>query len=120
MAALLAALSAGCVSKSKALAQARLAYLAGQREASEHFQQQLSTRTVTFVGPVNQRVIVWNTELTLVGAILEAGYIGETDPLMVVIRRSGEEIQIDPARLLSGYDMPLQPGDIVEFQTSQL
>jgi sec-independent protein translocase protein TatC len=40
---------------------------------------------------------------------------GVADPLTIVIRRDGEEIQIDPARLLHGEDFPLQSGDTIQF-----
>jgi hypothetical protein len=106
----------GCVSKSKALEQARMAYLAGQRDALAQMQKQPGEGSVTFVGPVNNRVVTWSQGLTLAKAIVNAGYNSQIDPMGILIHRTNGVIQIDPKRLLSGDDFPLQPGDIVEFQ----
>jgi hypothetical protein len=108
--------ASGCVSKSKAQTQARLAYLAGQHDAITRMQQQHAEGgSVTFNGPFNNPTVPWTEGLTLAKAIVTAGYNSTTDPLTIVIRRGGEEIQIDPARLLHGEDYPLQSGDTVQF-----
>jgi hypothetical protein len=106
----------GCTLKSTANEQVRLAYMAGQRDALAQMQGQSRGGSVTFVGPVNNRVVAWSQGFTLAKAIVDAGYNSQIDPLEIVIHRTNSVIQIDPKRLLSGDDFPLQPGDIVEFQ----
>jgi hypothetical protein len=107
---LLAAVLTGCVTKSAAREQARRAYLAGQRDAIAR------STSVTFFGPVNNPVVPWTDGLTLARAILQAVYNSEKDPTVIIIRRSGEEIQVDPTRLLSGDDFPLKGGDMIELR----
>ncbi|HYG22626.1 MAG TPA: hypothetical protein VEH04_07590 [Verrucomicrobiae bacterium] len=117
----------GCMSKSAAQAHARAAYLAGQRDAIAQLNQQQPSDTtqsvvpnlpsnVTFIGPVEHPVVAWRTGLTLAQAILGAVYQSDLDPVMILIRRSNEEIRIEPSRLLNGTDIPLRPGDIVFIQ----
>lgn len=105
----------GCVSKSAAQAQARIAYLAGQRDALMRMQEQQRNPSVTFIGPLNNPVVPWSDGLTLSRAIVSAGYNAPANPKMIIIRRSGQEIQIDPKRLLAGEDFPVQSGDMVEI-----
>ena len=65
----------GCVSKSKANAQARAAYMAGQQQALARMQQ---TQTlgqgpcVTVNGEVRNRVVPWTQGLTLAKAVIAA------------------------------------------------
>jgi hypothetical protein len=118
----------GCISKSKAQAHVRAAYLAGQRDAVAHMNQQQTGDTgggsidvsepsnVTFIGPVENPIVPWTDGLTLARAILTAVYQSQQDPVMILIKRSNEEVQIQPSRLLNGGDFPLRPGDIVELQ----
>jgi hypothetical protein len=116
LAAILAAGVTGCVLKSTAQAQARVAYLAGQHDAIARMEQQHAQGgSVTFTGPFNNRVVPWTEGLTLTKAIVSAGYNASIDPISIVIRRDGEEIQIDPSRLLHGEDFPLLSGDSVQF-----
>jgi hypothetical protein len=108
--------SSGCVSKSKADSQARLAYLAGQRDALMQLQAQPHPGpTVTFIGPVNNHIVDWSAGLTLSQAIVKAVYAAASDPASIVIHRSGQDIQTNPGQLLEGKDLPLQPGDVVEI-----
>lgn len=107
----------GCVSKSKAEAQARMAYLAGQQAAFMQMQQQQARGpSVTFIGPVQNPIVKWSEGLALSRAIVNAVYQAGTDPKNIVIRRNGQEIQFDPKRLLRGEDFPLEAGDIIELQ----
>ena len=112
----LAALLSGCVTKSKAEAQARMAYLAGQRQAALQWQQTSPGSGVIFVGPVHQPLVTWSEGLMLSQAIVNAGYYAAADPRRIILRREGQEIQVDPKRLLQGEDVPLQPGDIIELE----
>jgi len=106
----------GCVSKSQADAQARMAYLAGQRDALMQLQQQQHHGpTVTFLGPVTNPVVDWTADLTLTQGILKAVFNGPADPASITIHRNGQDIQTAPGQLLEGKDLPLQPGDVVEI-----
>jgi hypothetical protein len=121
--------SAGCVSKKVAAAQARAAYLAGQRDAMTQMVQQSTSQVsaeqtpglaaitnITVIGPVENPVVPWTKGLTLAQAIVIAVYHSPVDPTMIVIKRPHQEIQIEPSRLLNGGDFPLAPGDIIQFQ----
>jgi hypothetical protein len=108
----------GCVSKSKANAQARAAYMAGQQQAMARMQQ---TQTlgqgpcVTVNGEVRNRVVPWTQGLTLAKAVIAADYYGAKDPGQLIIVHNGIASRVDPKQLLSGVDIPLQPGDIVQL-----
>ena len=108
----------GCVSKSKANAQARAAYMAGQQQAMARMQQ---TQTlgqgpcVTVNGEVRNRVVPWTQGLTLAKAVIAADYYGAKDPGQLIIVHNGIANRVDPKQLLSGVDIPLQPGDIVQL-----
>jgi len=113
----LAFLLGGCVSKSKADAQARLAYLAGQRDAMMQMQRQGHRGpVVAFIGPVNNPMVSWSEGMTLSQAIVKAVYNLPTDPTNIVIHRNGQDIPVNPGQLLSGQDVPLQPGDVIEIR----
>jgi len=100
----------GCVTKSKANAQARAAYLAGQNAA---LRQQQTAATVTVIGPVQNHDVPWVEGLTLVQAIATARYVGEHDPKEIILTREGESAKIPPRKLLNGADVPLEPGDTI-------
>ena len=111
----------GCVTKSKADAQARMAFLAGQQQATMRMQQmqqqqQVSGPSVTFTGPVQNVLVAWRVGLMLTQAIVSANYLGNGDPSAIVIRRSGLEIPIDPKQLLRGEDFLLEAGDMIEIR----
>ena len=106
---------AGCTSRSKARAQAQAAFVAGQQQALI-MAQQARTASVTVVGHVRNPVIPWTEDLTVAKAIVAAGYSGLADPREILIRRSGQEIRIESRQLLSGEDVPLQTGDVVEIR----
>jgi hypothetical protein len=102
------------VSKSKAEAQARAAFAAGQQQAVMAGRQtQAQGPTVTVLGEVRTQLVPWTIDLTLGKAVLSAGFYGRKDPAEITIQRDGAEIQWDPKRLLSGEDMALQPNDVV-------
>jgi hypothetical protein len=102
----------GCVSKSKAKAEARAAFLAGQREEMLR-QSQTQSPAVTVLGAVRNGTILWTPDLTLLKAIAAADYYGAAEPGMIIIVRGGRGTQYDPKRLLTGEDVPLQPQDMV-------
>ena len=104
----------GCISKSKARAQARDAYMAGEQAALARMHEPHKP-VVTFIGPVKNPSVPWTHDLTLTKAILSAGYEGPAEPTQIMIVRSGQAIPIEPKRLLSGEDIPLLSGDLVQI-----
>jgi len=114
--ALMVPLSA-CVSKGKADANARAAFLAGQQQAAVMTRQmQLQGPTVTVLGEVQNSLIRWTSDLTLAKAVIAAAYYGRTDPADIVIQREGKETHYDPKALLGGQDVQLEPNDVVELR----
>ena len=106
-----AAVFCGCVSKSRAEARAKTAYLAGQNATLR--QQQAQTPGVTVLGPVQNPDVPWVEGLTLAQAIATANYLGQHDPREIIITRQGESAKVAPKMLLNGVNVPLEPGDIV-------
>jgi hypothetical protein len=108
---LVALATAGCVTKSRADAQARAAFIAGQQAA---YQSMGQTQTdVVVLGHVDKHEIPWVTGLTLAQAIATANYTGDHDPTEIMVKRNTVQQQIDPRKLLNGEDMLLQPGDVI-------
>jgi hypothetical protein len=113
----LAPLVTGCVSKSKAEARAKTAFLAGQRQAAMMaWQNQIRGPSVTVLGEVRNSLVPWTADLTLAKAVLAADYYGQTDPSQIVIQRHGQETAYDPKQLLSGTDVQLEPSDVIEIK----
>jgi hypothetical protein len=101
----------GCVTKSQADAEARAAYLAGQKAAYETIG---ATQTnIVVLGAVQKHEVPWVVGLTLTQAIATAQYTGTHDPEVILLKRNSAETQIDPGQLLNGKDVPLQPGDVI-------
>ena len=111
-------IGAGCVTKSKANAQARAAFLAGQQQARQAMaSMQSQVPSVWVLGNVKTSVIPWTKELTLTRALLDAVYQGPTDPKEITIRRNGQPpINVDPQSLLRGEDLSLQVGDRIDIK----
>lgn len=105
---LLAAAMSGCVTKSKATAMARQAYLAGQKDALSNL-----PGVVVVLGDVEIHQVPWVEGLTLAQAIATAKYNGLHDPKDILLRRQGEEGRVNAKDLLRGTDVPLEPGDII-------
>lgn len=116
---LLAALAlGGCVSKSKANAQARSAYMAGQQQAMANMQQvqaQTMGPSVMVNGAVRNHVVPWTEGMTLAKALLAADYYAPGDPGQIFIVHNGVANQVETKQVLSGVDIPLQPGDVVQL-----
>jgi ABC-type Fe3+-hydroxamate transport system substrate-binding protein len=108
--------AAGCVSKGKAQAEARAAFVAGQQQAFERTHQLAQGPSVTVVGLVRYAVIPWTEELTVAKAIVASGYYGPDVPTAVEVVRNGQVIPMDPNRLLRGEDMPLEVGDVLRIR----
>ena len=106
----------GCVTKSKAKADAREAFIAGQQQAMAMARMQQSQGpSVTVVGQVRNGIIPWTQELTLARAIVNAGYFGTSDPHQIVIVHNGQATTIDSKQLLNGEDVPVQAGDVIQI-----
>ncbi|MCX6916566.1 MAG: hypothetical protein NT167_26560, partial [Verrucomicrobia bacterium] len=115
---LLAIPFAGCVSKSKAQAQQRAAYIRGQQETMIRMQQmqtQGQGPCVTVNGEVSNHVVPWTEGMTLAKAIMAADYYGAADPGQIIVVHNGIAHRIELQQLMSGVDVPLQPGDIVQL-----
>ena len=116
---LLAGLAAGCVTKSKARADARAeaqrAYLAGKNDA---LKEQLARQqaSVTVVGPVQNATVPWVSGLTLAQAIATANYLSPSEPTQITLTRQGEDGVIDPHVLFNGVPIPLEPGDVITLK----
>jgi len=102
----------GCVTKSKANAQAQAAFLAGQNAAQQR-QPTTNTTSITVIGPVQNSEVPWVEGLTLAQAIATAKYLGEHDPKEIIVTRQGESAKLAPKMLLTGADVPLEPGDTI-------
>ena len=107
----------GCVSKSRARADAQAAYQRGLLDAQRLQQQQTTQRpTVMVRGEVRKPVIPWTETLTLSRAFVAAEYLGLATPRSIVVTRRGEAYRVNPKRLLSGAEDPmLEPGDLVDI-----
>lgn len=107
-------LSAGCISKSKADAQARAAFLAGQKQGMAMAAQGPS---IWVMGNVKKPVVPWTQDLTLAKALVVADYRGAKDPSEIIVQRKGQEpLHIRAQQLLEGQDMPLEAGDQIEIK----
>src|SRR4051794_31368123 len=105
----------GCTSQAKAKEQAKAAYLAGQQEGMFRMQQ-ARTPTVTIIGHVRNPMVTWTPDMTLAKAILAAGYLDSHDPTQILIVRNGQAVPVEPKQLLSGEDVPLQSGDMIQLK----
>jgi len=103
--------AAGCVSKSRADAESRAAYVAGQRAAYQSMQGAMTD--ITVLGQVQKHQVPWVAGLTLAQALATADYTGSQDPQEIILKRNSVETQIDLKQLLNGRDVPLQPGDVI-------
>ncbi|MGH7953210.1 MAG: hypothetical protein ACREFE_15020 [Limisphaerales bacterium] len=108
----LALAGSGCVTKSQADAQARAAFLAGQRMALAKMSG-AQNPGVTIIGPVRNPNVPWVDGLTLAQAIATATYTGFHNPREIILTRQGKKTSINPDDLLNGRDTPLEPGDTV-------
>ena len=53
--------------------------------------------------------------MTVAKAIVAAGYEGKGEPRQIVILRNGYAIPVEAKQLLSGEDVPLQAGDMLQI-----
>jgi hypothetical protein len=107
----------GCITKSKADAQARAAFVAGEQQAMRNMEQvKARAPSITVIGQVRNQRVPWTAELTLAKAVVAAEYFGDKDPTEILIVRNGKAIRCDPKKLLEGEDVPLEPQDLVELK----
>jgi hypothetical protein len=102
---------AGCVTRATADAQAKAAFVAGQRAAYQSMQS--ATTAIVILGNVKNHQVPWVEGLTLAHALAAAGYTGAHDPTDIILRRNSVQTEIDPRDLLNGKDVPLHPGDVI-------
>ncbi len=112
---LLSLAASGCVSKSKARADAHAAYLAGQRDAYAHITAS-QNMSIKVNGPVQNHEVPWVEGLTLAQAIATANYTASGNPQEILLLRRGENAAVDPRDLLNGHDVPLEPGDTITLR----
>lgn len=110
-----ACFAAGCTTKANAKLEAQKAYMAGQQQAWEHYQQ-MRPNTVRFIGPVQFPTIDWHEGLTLVQAVVDAHYSLPGEPRLIIVTRGQETAQFTSKQLLKGADIPLNVGDVVELR----
>ncbi len=111
---LLVLVATGCVTKSKANAQARAAYFAGKQQGMA---MKINGPSVWFVGNVHQQIVPWTEGLTLAHALVTANYLGQNDPSEITVFRPGQPpIKVDPKDLLRGADLPLEAGDRIDIR----
>ncbi|HEV2456409.1 MAG TPA: hypothetical protein VGY98_19250 [Verrucomicrobiae bacterium] len=101
----------GCVTKATADAQAKAAFLAGEKAAYQSMQS--STTDITVLGNVQKHQIPWVEGMTLAQALATATYTGAHDPTDLILRRNSVQTEVDPRDLLNGRDVPLHPGDVI-------
>jgi hypothetical protein len=108
----LALATLGCKSKKVAGRTPPPAYVdpAAAQEAMRQAQMVVQIR-----GDVRNHIIPWSEDLTLAGALVEADYIGRWDPLSVTVTRGRKVQRFSASRLLSGVDMFLRPGDVINI-----
>ena len=111
----------GCVSKAKANAHARAAFLAGQQQAMtrpaepQPLPELAQGPVVTVNGPVKKHFVPWNPGMTLSQALLAAEYTSLEDPGAIAITREGHVTLVTSEQLLGGRDVALQDGDLVQI-----
>jgi hypothetical protein len=111
---LLALVAGGCVTRAQADAQARAAFLAGQKAALASVA--VEGQGVNVVGPVDHPNVPWVEGLTLAQAIATANYTGHQNPEEIIIIRQGQVINVDSHSLLDGRVVLLQPGDTIKIR----
>lgn len=105
----------GCTTRSQAEKEARRAFMAGQSAAMAR-QLAAQSKSITVIGPVKNSSVPWVDGLTLAQAIATADYIGPDNPTKIIITRKGQRASLDASVLLSGAEVPLKPGDVVEIR----
>jgi hypothetical protein len=111
LAIIVVAFVSGCVTKATADAQAKAAFVAGEKVAYQNMQA--NTTDIMVLGKVQKHDIPWINGMTLGQALATAGYTGAHDPTDILLRRNSVQTEVDPKQLLNGQDVPLHPGDVI-------
>jgi hypothetical protein len=112
--AVLLAVTTGCTTSASANARARAAYLAGRQSGLAVAAQ---GPIVQVVGDVQNHVIPWTEDLTLIQALVAAEYKGLGDPSQISVIRDNQQIDVNTQALLRGkQDMPLEAGDRINIR----
>lgn len=107
------ALGPGCTTRARARAEAERAFRAGEQRGSVITAAR--DKSISFTGPVANPLVPWADGLTLARAILAAKWTPAQAPRSIVLKRGDDQLEITPGQLLSGNDIPLEPGDVVEL-----
>jgi hypothetical protein len=115
---LLALAATACRTNSTERLREQNAFLAGQNSVLQQQQAQTAAQSpgVTIVGAVQHPQVPWVTGLTLAQAITTANYVGTDQPKQIILTRHGESAAMDANVLLSGTDIPLEIGDVIELR----
>jgi hypothetical protein len=104
-----------CTTQRKAKEDAHRAFIAGQQEALRRLHQAPTANAVTINGPVRHPQVAWTPGLTLSQAIIAAEYFAEKDPVEILLVRGGLAYRYEPGQLLSGRDVPVEAGDVIQL-----
>ncbi|HEX3625543.1 MAG TPA: hypothetical protein VH280_08965 [Verrucomicrobiae bacterium] len=99
------------MTKATADAEAKAAFVAGQKAAYQSMQA--NTTDVIVLGNVKKHDIPWVSGLTMAQALATAEYTGARDPTDIILRRNSVQTEVDPKQLLNDIDVPLHPGDVI-------
>src|ERR1017187_627933 len=105
----------GCVSKTKAQAEVRAAYAAGQRDAFASIAAAQRTGIKVF-GPVQHPEVPWVEGLGLAQAIATANYTAHGNPQEILLRRRGENPTTHPREVQNPHHSPRKPGNTITLQ----
>jgi hypothetical protein len=103
----------GCVSKSSARGEVERAFQAGRQQGLR--EAETRGNNVFFLGQVQVPRIPWTEGLTLAQGIVAAHWTPPQEPRLILLKRGNDRLEITAEQLLSGEDVPLRPGDIVEL-----
>jgi hypothetical protein len=79
--------------------------------------QAIQGGAIYFTGDVRMNSVPWHEGLTLAEAIVQAQYIGRSDPFSITLTRNGTAYRVDVRHLLRGEDnLPLEPGDRINVR----
>ena len=106
----------GCTTKATARLRAENAFLAGQNAALRQQPAAPNFNGVKILGAVQNQLVPWVAGLTLAQAVATANYVGQVEPKQIIITRAGESAALNAKVLLSGKDIPLEVGDVVELR----